>query len=497
MGSLTGKLYTAEQVRRLDRRAIDDHDIPGKELMQRAGQAAFNVIRDRYPEARKWLVVCGAGNNGGDGYVIAALAASAGLEVKLIALKKPAELTGDAAGAAAAWLEPGRAVSEWPAAPPEDWPEVVVDALLGTGLDRELGGAYFDAVAWINKLQCPRIAVDIPSGLNADSGCRMGLAVAADLTISFIGLKRGLFTSDGPDCAGQVVFDDLQAPSAIYDSVSTSGELIRENIIGELLGSRRRNTHKGHYGHVLVAGGDRGMSGAPRLAGEAALRSGAGLVSIATHPEHAAHLNAGRPELMVHACQSAGDLDNLLERAAVIALGPGLGTGEWSSMLFGLCQAAGKPLIVDADGLNLMAGLPESERRSGAGQVLTPHPAEAARLLQTDTPSVQDDRVHSALELARRFEATVVLKGSGSVIAGPDGRYAICALGNPGMATAGSGDTLTGIIAAFMAQGLDAWRAACLGVVVHAAAGDLAAERLGQRSMLAGDITDHLHLLLR
>jgi NAD(P)H-hydrate epimerase len=374
---------------------------------------------------------------------------------------------------------------------------VVVDALLGTGLDRELGGAYFDAVAWINKLECPRIAVDIPSGLNADSGCRMGLAVAADLTITFIGLKRGLFTGDGPDCAGQVVFDDLQAPPAIYDSVATSGELIRENIIAELLSPRRRNTHKGHYGHVLIVGGGRGMSGAPRLAGEAALRSGAGLVSIATHPDHASHLNAGRPELMVHACQSAGHLDNLLERATVIALGPGLGTGEWASMLFGLCQAAGKPLIVDADGLNLMAALPESGRRSGAGQVLTPHPAEAARLLQTDTPSVQADRVHSAQELARRFEATVVLKGSGSVIAGVDGRYAICALGNPGMATAGSGDTLTGIIAAFMAQGLDAWRAACLGVVVHAAAGDLAAERLGQRSMLAGDITDHLHLLLR
>jgi len=325
----------------------------------------------------------------------------------------------------------------------------------------------------------------------------MGAAVRAQLTVTFVGLKRGLFTCDGPDCAGRVVFDPLGLPSAIYNAIEFSGYLIRENIISELLKPRQRNAHKGDYGHVLVVGGQPGMSGAPRLAGEAALRGGAGLVSVATDADHARHLNTARPELMVHACATVQDLSALLTRATVLAVGPGLGTGSWAQAMLDHCLAEEKPLVLDADALNLLARKPERRRPRGAPWILTPHPAEAARLLDTETRLVQSDRVGRALEIAERFDAIVVLKGCGSIVADPHGRYAICPLGNPGMATAGSGDVLTGVISAMLAQGLDGWQAACLGVTAHAAAGDFAAGRLGERSLLAGDITDHLHAVLR
>jgi NAD(P)H-hydrate epimerase len=477
------RLYTAEQVRRLDACAIGEHGLPGFTLMQRAGVAVFEAARERFTSARCWLVLCGAGNNGGDGYVVARLAREAGLKVTLCALRDPGELKGDAARAARAWCDAGGRVRQWPLRGKVQ-ADLVIDALLGTGLDRAVEGRYRDAVARIRALGCPVVAVDIPSGIHADSGRVLGCAVRADVTVSFIGQKRGLFTGDGPDHRGELIFDELGTPAEMHEAVGPAGRRLREAIIRELLPGRALNSHKGHYGHVLVAGGDQGMSGAARLAGEAALRAGAGLVTVATHAAHAALLNLSRPELMVTTVAESGVIETL-ERATVLAVGPGLGTRAWGRALFDSLMQTHLPAVVDADGLNLLAEKP----RQRGDWVLTPHPAEAARLAGCSVDEIQDDRVGQALRLATKFNAVVVLKGCGSVLAEPAGSYAICPLGNPGMATAGCGDVLTGVIAGLLGQRLSPWHAAQVGVAAHAAAGDRVAERQGRVGLLASDIT--------
>lgn len=492
MSAATGKLYTAEQVRRLDACAISEHGIDGYELMKRAGRAVFELAAQSYPGTGHWLVVCGAGNNGGDGYVLARQAREAGKKVTLVAMKAPQHLHGDASKAAQDWLRAGGAVQAFSAGLDPGDPDLVFDGLLGTGLDRPVTGDYRLMIDRINTMQCPVIAIDVPSGLNADTGQAMGAVVQAAITVCFIGLKQGLYTADGPDLCGQVVFNDLSVPESTYAGVDPAGTLIGDGVIAHYLPARRRNSHKGDYGHVLVVGGTPGMPGAVRLCGEAALRSGAGLVSIATHPAHAAFLNMTRPELMVHAVENPAGLAGLLDKTTVLALGPGLGQGEWSRTLFQSCVETGLPLVLDADGLNLLAEASLSRQN----WVLTPHPAEAARLLGISTASVQADRIAAAKTLAERYTATVVLKGCGSVIARADGRFAICPLGNPGMATAGSGDVLTGLVAAFLGQGLGAWQAACLGVVVHACAGDLGALQKGPHGLLAGDIVELVPAIL-
>jgi NAD(P)H-hydrate epimerase len=465
--------------------------------MERAGRAVFDAARQAFPEAERYLVLCGGGNNGGDGYIVARLALEAGLRVDVCALKKPAELSGDAATAAQRWREAGGRPLSWPVDDLGQY-DLVFDALLGTGLDREPAGAYAEAIEAANHSEAFVLAVDVPSGLHADTGVALGTTTIADMTITFIGSKRGLFTADGPDHAGDVLFDDLETPDAVRDSEPYSGILVQEEIILEKLPPRLLNSHKGSYGWLLVVGSDAGMSGAVRLCGEAALRSGAGKVTIATRAAHADLINVGCAELMVRAVEKASDIDELLSSVDVIVTGTGLGQGRWSSELLNACLHAGKPTVVDADGLNLLAqGSGASVSGRGANRlVLTPHPAEAARLLGCSTPAVQKDRIGAAQEIAAALSAVVALKGCGTVIADADGRYAICPLGNPGMATAGSGDVLSGVIAAMLAQGLEPWDAALTGVAAHAAAGDLAAGQGGQRGMLASDITAWLPAVL-
>lgn len=479
-------MYTADQVRQLDAHAIESGGIESFALMQRAGRAAFREIRERQPGARSWCVVTGAGNNAGDGFEVACLAREAGLGVEVVALKPVSALGGDAARAAAAWLEAGGAVREWPDR--AGTPDLVVDALLGTGLGRDVEGEFADAVAWINAQAAPVVSLDVPSGLDSDTGSVRGCAVRAGLTVSFVGRKRGLYTADGPDHAGERVFDALGAPEPPSEIADAAGRLLVREDITTALRPRERNAHKGSYGHVLVVGGGAGMGGAVRLAGEAALRSGAGLVSVATHPAHAGALVAGRPELMVRGVEEGSAIGSLGSRASVLAVGPGLGRDEWARSLLDAALAQGLPTVLDADGLNLLP----PDARHGAGWVLTPHPGEAARLLDVDTAAVQSDRFSAALQLAERHQAVVVLKGAGTVVAAPGGRYAVCSLGNPGMATAGCGDVLTGVIAGLLAQGLDPWAAATVGVAAHAAAGDRAAGERGERGLLAGDVVDAL-----
>jgi NAD(P)H-hydrate epimerase len=483
------RLYRSEQVRKLDRCAIDDHGIDGYLLMQRAGAKAFAVARARWPECRSLTACCGGGNNGGDGYVIARLARQAGLAVQLIALKSPDELEGDARTAAMAWLEDGGRIEG-----PEESVrgELIIDALLGTGLDRPPSGPFAEWIERINHCGRPVLAVDVPSGLNADTGMPLGSAVAAAVTVTFIGNKRGLYTGQASRWCGDRLFFDLDTPEAIHDDQVPDAQLLHGQVLRDCLRPRPPDTHKGDLGHVLVVGGDEGMAGAPVLAGQAALRAGSGLVSLATRRAHCGLAVAAQPELMAHPVETLDALDELLGRADVIALGPGLGKSEWSKAVWRRALGAGLPLVLDADGLNLLAdsdGLPSS-----CSAVLTPHPGEAARLLGSATADIQNDRFAAARSLASRYGAITVLKGHGTLIADPEGRTAVCPYGNPGMASAGMGDALTGIIASLLGQGLDGFDAACCGAVLHALAGDAAAR--GCRQILASDLIHHLNRVL-
>jgi hydroxyethylthiazole kinase-like uncharacterized protein yjeF len=479
-------LYRAEQVRALDRAAIDGHGITGSELMERAGAAAFALLRQRWPAARRVAVLVGAGNNGGDGYVIARLALDAGLSVSVLSLGDQGRLCDEARSAAEAYAGAGGQVAPFRELPTET--DLIVDALLGTGLERPVEGDWADAIARVNQHPAPVLAVDIPSGLHADTGRVLGIAIDADATISFIGLKQGMFTGQGRDHCGAIRFDGLKVPAAIYATEVLSARRTDWPKANGLLPRRRASAHKGDCGRVLIIGGAPGTTGAARLAGEAALRAGAGLVTVATHPTHAPVLNLTRPELMVHAVADPIALDPVLAGADVIAVGTGLGQGVWGATLLGdlldRVQLRGRPMVVDADALNLLA----RAQRQRDDWILTPHPGEAARLLDVDTAEVEHDRFAAARALQHRFGGVVVLKGAGTLVQGPGHRpIAVCSQGNPGMASGGMGDALTGIIAALLAQGLDLEEAAEAGVCLHAAAGDHAAVA-GQRGLLASDL---------
>ncbi len=489
-GVLPYALYTAAQVRALDRCAIERHGIPAAELMCRAGRGAWRHLRERWPDARRVLVLSGAGNNGGDGYVVAAEALKSGCAVRLLTLGDHERLSPESAAAAEEFAAAGGRAAPYRSLPGDV--DLIVDGLFGTGLSRPVEGRYAEAIDAVNACRAPVLALDIPSGLDADTGRVHGHGVRADLTMSFIGLKRGLFTGRGPAFTGEVRFDGLDVPPAIYATEVLSARRIDWRKERELLPPRPADAHKGMAGHVLVVGGAPGMSGAPRIAGEAALRSGAGLVTVATHPEHAALLNLTRPELMVAAVPGVVALEAAAARATVVAIGPGLGQGDWGSALFQAALALGRPMVVDADALNLLAASP----RRADHWVLTPHPGEAARLLGCAIADVERDRFAAAAEIQRRYGGAVVLKGVGTIVAGPGQRPpAVCSDGNPAMAGAGMGDALTGIIAALLAQGalggqgagLDLDQAASAGVCLHAAAGDLAAAG-ADRGLLAGDL---------
>ena len=483
-------LYRAEQVRELDRTAIEDHGIPGEELMESAGRAAYELLRGRWPDAREITVVCGAGNNGGDGYVVARLARTDGLKARVIQLGDEQRLRGDALTMATRYREGNGTVEAFQRVP--EGTDLIVDAILGTGLEREVTGAWAEVIDAINAHPAPVLAIDIPSGLHSDLGRVLGTAVKAEATVSFIGLKQGMFTGAGPDCCGEILFDGLQVPAVVYSGQVLSARRLDWTKLRGLLDRRPRDANKGSFGHVLVVGGAPGFSGAARLTGEGALRTGAGLVTVATHPKHAAFLNLNRPELMCAGVEGPAQLEPFLERATVVAVGPGLGQGSWGKQLLGWVLGSGLPLVVDADALNLLAESPTVHDN----WVLTPHPGEAGRLLGVDTGAIQSDRYGSVRRLHERFGGIAVLKGAGTLVQGPSHRpTGVCDGGNPGMATAGTGDLLTGMIAALIAQGLALEDAAAAGVCLHAAAGDAAA-RGGERGLLASDLFEQIRVLV-
>lgn len=479
------ELYAVAQVRALDRRAIEVLGIPGLELMHRAAAAALASLRRHWPHARRLAVYCGPGNNGGDGFLLACLAREQGLAAEVVALT--ADGAGDAALACRAWRDAGGTIRLWQADAVVPDADVHVDALYGTGLHRPPAADVGALMAAIQATGRPVLALDVPSGLVADTGGVPGAVLGADVTVSFIAAKRGLHTGHAADVVGVLELAALDLPETLWDGARPDALLLAP----DHLPRRARAAHKGVNGHVLAIGGDHGMAGAVRLCGEAALRTGAGLVSVATRTEHLLALNAARPELMAHGVADTAALAPLLARSSVIALGPGLGQGDWSRALWQAALVSGKPLVLDADGLNLLAREPAT---FGQPAVLTPHPGEAARLLACGVAAVEADRFAAVRALARRYHAVTVLKGAGSLVATPDGMVAVCPWGNPGMASGGMGDLLTGVIAALLAQGCDAWRAACLGVGLHARAGDRAA-RKGERGLLATDLLAPLRAL--
>lgn len=484
-------LYRADQVRELDRRAIEQQGIPGGTLMARAGQVTFETVREVWPQARKLLVLAGVGNNAGDGFVVARLAGEQGLRPRVMHLGSPERLGGDALAAYQAMREAGIDAEPY-AVEGLEWADVVVDAMLGTGLDGEVREPFAAVIRALNASGRPVVAVDIPSGLDADSGQPLGAAVRASQTVTFIGRKIGLYLADGPWYRGKLRFDDLYVPAEVYREMAAEATLLSATGLAEALPRRRRDAHKGDFGHLLVVGGAQGFAGAARMAGEAALRCGAGLVSLATAPGHAAALSAQRPELMSHPVDSPVDLEPLLQRSTVVALGPGLGKGAWAEGLWERVLETELPLLVDADGLKLLADRP----RRCEHWVLTPHPGEAARLLGESARWVEQDRRRAVRALCERYGGVVVLKGAGTLVDDAQAPLGLCDAGNPGMASGGMGDVLSGVIAALLAQGVVARQAASLGVYLHAAAADRAVRVDGERGLLATDLLPHLRRLV-
>lgn len=489
----TEQLYTAAQTRALDHCAIQDHHIPGITLMSRAAEAAFRCLLESWPEAECLQILCGTGNNGGDGFLVADLAHKRGIKVAAFQVGDPDKIVGDALLARQQALANGVKIVTF-AGDVLAREGVVVDALLGTGLGGDVRGEYVQAINVINVSDVPVLAIDIPSGLCADTGRVLGVAVHADLTVTFIGLKRGLFTLHAPDYTGAIEFSDLAVPAEVYAAVPTSCSRLELEPLLERLPPRPATAHKGLYGTVLVVGGDYGFAGAAALAAEAALRCGAGLVQVATRPEHVTALVARTPEVMPRGIAAAADFVPMLEAADVLVLGPGLGQSRWAIELLQLALASGKPLVLDADGLNLLASDALGAISPADNRVLTPHPGEAARLLSCSTADIQTNRFAAVSALQARYGGVVILKGNGSLITDGDS-VLLSDYGNPGMASGGMGDVLSGVIGALLAQRLTPLESAALGVCLHGAAADLAAGE-GQRGLVASDLIPRMRSLL-
>ncbi len=490
MQLLPDNLYTAAQTREIDRSIIEQQHISGSELMSRAAAAALDILIKTWPQAKNITVFCGAGNNGGDGYDLAHQAIKQGFNANIIELGHPDKMSKEAANARQGFLSSGGKPKLFNDELPNT--DIIVDAIFGTGLDRPVTGIYAEAIETINhQHHAPVLSIDIASGLNADTGKVMGVAVNADVTVSFLGLNQGLFTGDGPNQSGRIYFNDLGVSDTVYKTVLTSTRIAKFEHYQSLLLPRPRSSHKGNFGHLLVVGGNQGMSGAARICAEAGARTGAGLTSIATHPEHAGWLNIDRPELMVKAINSADDITQPLDKASVISFGPGLGQDAWSKTLFNTVIASEKPMVIDADALNLLSPYPINK----PNWILTPHPGEAARLLDTNSQEIESDRFKAIKRIQQKYGGIVILKGAGTLIS--DGKTTLVSTdGNPGMATGGMGDALTGIIGGLLAQKLSLFDAAILGVILHAMAADRAASEYGERGLLVLDLLPHLRHLL-
>lgn len=516
-------VLTAAQMGQADRRTIDEIGVPGAVLMENAGSAVAAAIRQRYPGSRRVVVLCGRGNNGGDGFVVASRLRDLQPVVYLAGAR--ADVKGDARTHMAAYEQSGGVVTElldlagWQAARETvGRADLVVDALLGTGLrdaPSGLAGQIIQDLSQAAASRPPIVAVDIPSGLSSDTAAVAWASVPATVTVTFAAPKVGHVLPPACERVGDLIVADIGIPPAVLAEADTRLWLLEARDAASAFPVRKADAHKGTFGHLLVVAGSVGKSGAAILSAGGALRAGAGLVTVATPAPALLMVAAGRPELMTEPLPVGGNggLDReALGRALALAgktdavvIGPGLGqdaaTRDFVRSFVADCPA---PLIIDADGLNALAPGRSSDppaaaalQKRPAATVVTPHPGEMARLVGSDTAAVQRRRLDVARDLAAGGRAVVVLKGYRTVVAEPGGRAAVNPTGNPGMATGGTGDVLSGVLGALLARRLEPWTAATAGVYVHGLAGDIAAGRLGQESLLAGDLIDALPEAIR
>lgn len=478
--SIPHSIWHADDLRHAEKEAADSLGITLYELMQRAGEAAFNVTRTAYPESSHWLILCGHGNNGGDGYVVARLAVAAGIHVTLLALESDKPLPEEASAAREAWLNAGGVIHATDIVWPEEI-DVIIDGLLGTGLRSAPRDPVATLIARANAHSAPVLALDIPSGLMAQTGTTPGAVIQAAHTVAFIALKPGLLTGKARDVTGTLHHNALGLESWLAGQ-ETHVSRVDASLLAQWLPPRRPTSHKGDHGRLVIIGGDHGTAGAIRMTGEAALRCGAGLVRVLTRIENSAPIITARPELMVHEL-TPQSLEESLEWADVVVIGPGLGQQAWGKQALQKVENFRKPMLWDADALNLLAINPDKRHN----RILTPHPGEAARLLNCSVAEIESDRLLSARRLVKRYGGVAVLKGAGTVVAS-DEALGIVDAGNAGMASGGMGDVLSGIIGALLGQKLPLYDAACAGCVAHGVAADKLAARYGTRGMLATDL---------
>ncbi|HHA1352553.1 TPA: bifunctional ADP-dependent NAD(P)H-hydrate dehydratase/NAD(P)H-hydrate epimerase [Enterobacter ludwigii] len=478
--SIPHSIWHADDLRHAEKEAADSLGITLYELMQRAGEAAFNVARTAYPESSHWLILCGHGNNGGDGYVVARLAVAAGIHVTLLALESDKPLPEEASAARKAWLNAGGVIHATDIVWPEEI-DVIIDGLLGTGLRSAPRDPVATLIARANAHSAPVVALDIPSGLMAQTGTTPGAVIQAAHTVAFIALKPGLLTGKARDVTGTLHHNALGLESWLAGQ-ETHVSRVDASLLAQWLPPRRPTSHKGDHGRLVIIGGDHGTAGAIRMTGEAALRCGAGLVRVLTRIENSAPIITARPELMVHEL-TPQSLEESLEWADVVVIGPGLGQQAWGKQALQKVENFRKPMLWDADALNLLAINPDKRHN----RILTPHPGEAARLLNCSVAEIESDRLLSARRLVKRYGGVAVLKGAGTVVAS-DEALGIVDAGNAGMASGGMGDVLSGIIGALLGQKLPLYDAACAGCVAHGVAADKLAARYGTRGMLATDL---------
>jgi NAD(P)H-hydrate epimerase len=498
---------TAGQMRALDQWTIA-HGTPGHVLMERAGRAATAVLRRRWKRGRT-VVVCGRGNNGGDGFVVARHLKRAGFPVEVWLAATPGAVRGDAARMLAAWRRAGGHIRECGAPTALEAfrtslarATLVVDALLGTGLNAPVEGLHAALIDAVNASAAPILAIDIASGLSADTGRPLGTAVRATVTATFGHPKVGQVLYPGVEYTGELEIADIGIEPQGLATIGPTTRVLEPRTVGALLPRRPRNAHKGTFGHALVVAGSRGKTGAALLATEGAARAGAGLVTLASAATLQPVLEGHVREAMTAALPdgrdgtaSLGDgvaLMRLLEGRDTVVCGPGLGVNpDTRTLVATIVRTARMPVVLDADALNGVAGTGLLRERLGS-TVVTPHPGEMGRLLEVTAAEVQGDRLRVARQLATRDQVVVVLKGARTIVVAPDGRAAIVPTGNPGMSSGGTGDVLAGIVGGLLAQGLDAFDAACLGAFAHGLAGDRVALRQGEVGLLARDLLDEL-----
>jgi ADP-dependent NAD(P)H-hydrate dehydratase / NAD(P)H-hydrate epimerase len=506
------RVLNTEQMREADRRTIEDIGIPSIVLMENAGRQAVAAMEAAFDDlsSSRVGVICGRGNNGGDGFVVARTLTQRGVEAVVFLLGGVAEVRGEARTNLEILGQIGLTVVEITDA--QEWElhatelaecDLIVDAILGTGFRGRLSGLLETVVADVNGLGVPVVAIDLPTGVSADTAVVEGVAMEASMTVTLGAPKIPLVFPPADTHAGDLVIADIGIPLPVFDELEGPYlELLTRERMRELVPARSPESHKGDFGRVLVVAGSLGRSGAAHLAAMGALKSGAGLVTVATPRSCLPIVAAMAPEYMTEPLDEtpAGGIDfaavdRVLElKADVIAIGPGLGQAPGTfAFVQALVERAGVPLVLDADALNAFAGDPDRlTGRDGVDIVITPHPGEMARLVNVSIEAIQHDRLRHAREFAAAHRLYVVLKGNRTVIAGPDGRSFVNLTGNPGMASGGTGDVLTGMVAAWFAQLLDAEAASKLAVYLHGTAGDLAEADEGEVALTAGDLVTRL-----